>query len=241
MRALKVLAIVPLWFLLTADASPTPTPVPTPVNAFITLSISAGGPQSTISVSGNSFNPNEYIILLWDDEPNKGLATVTTDARGNFANVTVRPFPRSQPGLHRICAHVYPMPCAQFELQAAPTPTPSAAATTPSPSEAASPSSSPSVIPIPTGSSNNNGLELMLRPPFIFLPIIGLLALFAAVGYWIFTVMPRPQKSLRSASIVIRSARPTYTPINPDATPPPVAKEPPVEPPWPSPSPPTDE
>src|SRR5690348_2964432 len=104
MRALKVLVIVPVWFLLTADASPTPTPVPTPVNAFITLSISAGGPQSTISVSGNSFDPNQYIILLWDDDPSKGLGTVTTDAQGNFANVNVRPYPRAQPGLHRICA-----------------------------------------------------------------------------------------------------------------------------------------
>jgi hypothetical protein len=81
----------------------------------------------------------------------------------------------------------------------------------------------------------------MLRPPFVFLPIIGLLALFAAVGYWVLTLIPRPQKSLPSASIVIRSARPTYTPINPGAAPPPVAEEPPPQPPWPTPNPPQDE
>ena len=46
MRALKVLAVIPLWFLLTADASPAPSdnpspqPTPTPIHAYITLDVS---------------------------------------------------------------------------------------------------------------------------------------------------------------------------------------------------------
>jgi hypothetical protein len=246
MRALKVLAVVPLWFLLTADSpspspSASPQPAPTPVSAFLTLSISAGGPNSTVVVNGNSFNPNEALALFWDNDPGKSMGSTTTNAQGNFANVTVKPWRGAAPGLHHICASVNPFPCAQFQLQGTPTPTPATQPSpSPAPSSSASPSASPSIIPIPAG-SNNNGLDLMLRPPFVFLPIIGLLALFAAVGYWVFTLIPRPQKSLPSASIVIRSARPTHTPINPGAVPPPVADEPPPQPPWPNPNPPRDE
>src|SRR5260370_30949247 len=159
MRALKVLAVVPLWFLLTADSpSPSPNasaqPTPTPVNAFLTLSISAGGPNSTVVVNGNSFNPNEALALLWDSDPGKSMGSTTTNAQGNFTNVTVKPWRGAAPGLHHICASVDPFPCAQFELQGTPTPTP-AGRPSPSPSPSSSPSAtaSPSLIPIPAGSN----------------------------------------------------------------------------------------
>src|SRR5712692_594318 len=136
MRALKVLAVVPLWFLLTADSpAPSPSasaqPTPTPVNAFLTLSVSAGGPNSPVIVSGNSFNPNEALALLWDNDPGKSMGSTTTIAQGNFAKVTVKPWRGAAPGLHHICASVNPFPCAQFALQGTTTPT-HAVRTTPS-------------------------------------------------------------------------------------------------------------
>jgi hypothetical protein len=230
MRVLKVLAAVPLWFLLTAEASPTPTPAPTPVLAYLTLSVTAGPPSTTISVSGNSFNPNQYIILLWDGVPSQGMATVTTNAQGSFANVNVKPYPRAAPGAHKICAHVNPFPCAQFQLLPQPSPSPHASPSA-TPPQSPSPSVSPSILAIPAGNSSN-GLDVLLRPPFVFLPIIAILAFVLAVGYWLFGRLPRPQKNLAAASIVHRSARPTSMPINPGATPPPVDDAPPAEPPW---------
>src|SRR5438093_1550346 len=104
-------------------------------------------------------------------------------------------------------------------------------APTDNPSPQPTPSPTPSLIAIPAG-SNNNGLDVMLRPPFIFLPIFGLIALFLAIGYWLFSKLPRPQRNLPSASIVHRSARPLRGPIYPNATPPPPGDEPPTEPPW---------
>ena len=238
MRALKVLAVIPLWFLLTADASPAPTdnpspqPTPTPIHAYITLDVSAGGPNTQITVSGNSFNPGQAVSVDWDSDTSKVLGSATANAQGNFSGVRVKAYARAAPGLHHLCATVNPFPCAQFTLQGTPTPTPRVSPRpTPTPSASPSPSPTPSLIAIPAG-SNNNGLDVMLRPPFIFLPIFGLIALFLAIGYWLFSKLPRPQRNLPSASIVHRSARPLRGPIYPNATPPPPGDEPPTEPPW---------
>jgi hypothetical protein len=263
MRVLKVLVVVPLWFLLTAQAppaspsstasptptpssipSPAPAPTPTPVYAFITLDVSAGGPNTRITVSGNSFNPGEPLSIDWDGDTTKVLGSTTANAQGNFSGVTVRPYAQAAPGLHHICASVNPFPCAQFQLQGTPTPTPPAPKTSTSPSPSPSPSLSPtpSIIPIPAGS--DSGLDVMLHPPFVFLPIITLLAVIAAAGYWLFGKLPRPQKNLPAASIVHRSARPIYgahlaaqppPAPSPSAQTPERAPAPPEEPPRPGP------
>jgi len=235
MRALKVLAVIPLWVLLTAGAqlptdNPSPQPTPTPTRAYITLNVSAGGPTTQITVGGNSFNPGQAVSIDWDSDPSKVLGSATANAQGSFSGVRVRPYPHAAPGLHHFCATVNPFPCAQFTLQGTPTPTPRVSPR-PTPTPSPSPSSTPSLIAIPAGSSTN-GLDVMLRPPFIFLPIFGLIALFVAAGYWLFSKLPRPQKNLPSASIVHRSARPLRGPIYPDAAPPPSADQPPPEPPW---------
>lgn len=195
-----------------ADSCPVSGP-PCPANAYLTLSTSAGGPNTTIGVSGGQFLPGESMSLYWDTS-NKVIGSATADGHGNFANVNVKPFAGEKPGLHHICASVTPQPCAQFELQGSPTPTPSAPA---SPSESPSPlespsssqSTSPTPIPIPAASTGG-GIDLILQPPLVFLPLAGLLGLVAAVAWWLFTVFPRQQRTLTSASVMHRSTRPTW-------------------------------
>src|SRR5581483_3188941 len=201
----------------TATATPqAPPPPPSPsiaVNAFITLDVTAGGPNTTITVSGGSFFANQQMSIYWDT-PTKVIGSTTTDAHGQFGNVKVKPFAGDKPGLHHICASVQPNPCAQFALQGAPTPTPSIAPSpsaspseSPSPSESASPTPTP--VPIPAA-NNTNGLDVLLKPPFIFLPFVAALALLAAIAYWFIAASRRRDATLPEAAITHRTTRPGY-------------------------------
>jgi len=225
---LIVLAVVAAALLATllpgartaalADACPASGP-PCPANAYISLNVTAGGPNTDILVSGGQFLAGESMSLYWDS-PSKIVGSATADGRGNFSNVKVRPFAGEKPGLHHICASVTPQPCAQFQLESSPTPTPSAAATpseSPSPDQSPTPSQSPTPIPIPAASTN--GLDLILKPPLVFLPLAGLAGLVAAVGWWLFTVFPRQQRTLPSAAVSHRSTRPTWGAAPPEVAP----------------------
>ena len=192
-----------------AGACPASGP-PCPANAFLSLSVTAGGPSTSILVNGGSFLPGESMSIYWDS-PSKVIGSATADGHGNFSNLKVKPFAGERPGTHTICASVAPQPCATFLLQGSPTPTPSSAASpseSPSPEESPSPSASPSVIPIPAGSTN--GLDLILKPPLVFLPLAGLTGVVLAVAWWLFSVFPRQQRILPAASVVHRSTRPTW-------------------------------
>lgn len=220
-----------------ADACPASGP-PCPANAFITLNVTAGGPTTSILVNGGSFLPGESMSLYWDT-PSKVIGSATADGHGNFSNVKVKPFAGERPGAHTICASVTPQPCAQFQLQGAPTPTPSSAATpseSPSPVVSPSASESPTPIPVPVASTGG-GIDLILKPPLVFLPLAGLVGLVLAIGWWLYSVFPRQHRNLTAASVVHRSARPAWGPMSagmPDpATPPP--DEP--RPAWPAPPP----
>src|SRR5712664_794679 len=46
--------------------SPTPSPSPIPVNAFISIDVTAGPPNTVITVNGSAFLPNESTSLYWD-------------------------------------------------------------------------------------------------------------------------------------------------------------------------------
>ena len=168
----------------------------------------AGGPNTTITVSGGNFPPGQSLSIYWDIG-GKVIGSTTADAHGNFSGVKVKPFAGDPPGLHHICASVgAPNPCAQFELQGPPSPTPSPSPSpseSPSPSPSESPSPSPSPIPIPAA-NNTNGLDALLQPPFIFLPFAAALALLAAIAYWFFGASRR-RPSLPSATV---SHRPGY-------------------------------
>jgi hypothetical protein len=189
------------------------------------LDTAAGGPKTKISVTGASFPPGKAVSLYWDSS-NQVAGSTSADSNGSF-NTNVIPFPGSSPGAHRLCASAeglyQPIPCATFTLQGAPTPTPPA---TPSPS--ASPTSSPSPSPTPsaspvvlTANSSRGGFDVITRPPLVFLPIIALLALLAALAYWLLMRVDRTPV-LPAASVVHRSARPDLGPsiTRPSAPPP---------------------
>jgi hypothetical protein len=235
MKALRFLVLVPVWFLLVALASPTPTPQP---NANIVLDTAAGGANTKITVNGTQFLAHEDVTLYWDS-PNKVAAKVTTDRNGAFTT-TVTPYPGDRVELHNLCANVGPpTPCANFTLQGPPSPTPvesasptSSASSTPSASQSSSP------VALPINPSGSGGLDVIMRPPLVFLPIIGLLGLLAALAYWVLMNIDRDRPPvLPSATVVHRSARPDMAPMH-SRTPLPGA-QPPTPPAEPAPAPPT--
>jgi hypothetical protein len=206
-------------------------PTPTPVNAFISLDVTAGDPNTQITVNGSAFLPSESTSLYWD-QPSKVAGASNADSNGNFTT-KVKPFAGDAPGVHRLCASVQPNPCATFTLQplaASPTPQES-----PSPSPDTSPSPSPSDSPIagtvsPTPvASTLNGLDVMLKPPFVILPIIGGAGLAIALLYWILSITMRPrQKPLKSVAVAHLASRPDYSAAF--GAPPPVGAPPAPEP-----------
>jgi len=192
--------------------TPTPPPTPTPVNAFISLDVTAGDPNTQITVNGSAFLPGESTSLYWD-QASKVAGASNADSNGNFTT-KVKPFAGDAPGVHRLCASVQPNPCATFTLQplaTTPTPQPSPS---PSPDTSPSPSASPTFdtsSPTPVASTLN-GLDLMLKPPFVILPIIGGAGLAIALLYWILSITMRPrQKPLKSVAVAHLASRPDYS------------------------------
>ena len=213
--------------------TPTPTPVPTPTPpqfATIGLDPAAGGPSVGITVTGQLFLPNESITLYWDD-PSRVAGSTVCNASGAFT-VVVKPFPGDAPGVHHLYASVQPKPHADFTLQGPPSPTPAASPTpsdspSPSPSPIESPSPSPSPSPVPV--ANISGIDIITKPPFVFLPIIGALGLLGVIAYWALGDR-RSRTSALPASVVHRSFRPDYgPPLGASSPPPPPAGAPPSE------------
>jgi len=195
----------------TASSSPCPTPTPTPipVNAFISLDVTSGDANTVINVTGGQFLANEDLSLYWDQAAHVAGAA-RSDGNGNF-NTRVKPFPGDAPGPHKLCASVQPNPCAFFTINAPATPTPS-----PSPSESPSPSPEPVVslgpTPSPVAGVSLSGFDVISRPPFVFLPIAGLLGIALSVGYWLVTMARRPrQRMLPTAAVMHRATRPDYS------------------------------
>jgi hypothetical protein len=229
MRWLRVLVVIPVWLLLTAETpspspspspaqsetpspSPSPSPHPTPVNAFLSLDVTAGPPDTVINVSGGQFLPNQQMNLYWD-QPSKVAGAATADANGSF-NTRVKPNASDKPGVHKLCASVLPNPCANFALQSA-TPTPS-----PSPTPSEEPSPTPSEEPTPSQvatparvNTSLSGFDVISKPPFVFLPIFGVGALLLSLAYWAFSALRRPRRlaPMPSAAVVHRATRPDYT------------------------------
>ena len=249
MRFSRVLVTLPLWFLLvgatpspaptaTATATSTPTPpppsltpipTPTPVNAFITLDVTSGPPNTAITVNGGQFLPNQTMTLYWD-QTNKVAGSATADGNGSFST-RVKPFEGDAPGAHKLCASVQPNPCATFTLEAATTPSPTPSPS-PSPSPEATPladaTASPSSTPVAT---TLNGFDVITKPPFVFLPLIGVLAIAVSIGYWILSIVRRPKTVVfPSAAVVHRATRPDYT--APFGTPPPTPSASPAPSAW---------
>jgi hypothetical protein len=228
MRSLRILVLLPLWWLLTAEASPSPSPSdaataspspsaspsqqPTPINAFLSLDVTAGPPSTVINVSGGQFLPNQQLNLYWDTAGHVAGAA-TADANGSF-NTRVKPFTGDKPGVHKLCASVEPNPCANFALQAA-TPTPSPTPEeSPSPLPSPSPTSNQTLVATPARTNSSlSGFDVISRPPFVFLPIFGVGALLLALAYWAISAIRRPRRlaPMPTAAVVHRATRPDYS------------------------------
>lgn len=181
------------------------------MNAFLSLDVSAGDANTVINVSGGQFLPNEQLTLYWD-RADHVAGSASADANGSF-NTRVKPFSGDAPGVHHLCASVQPNPCANFTINApAASPSPS-----PTPSESPSPSPSPTATITDTPSSTPvaatlNGFDVISKPPFIFLPIAGAMAIVLALAFWLFSVVRRPrQVAMTSAAVVHRATRPDYS------------------------------
>jgi hypothetical protein len=168
-------------------------------------------------VNGGAFLANEQMTLYWDPPSNKVAGGANADPSGNFTT-KVKPFSGDSPGVHHLCASVPPFPCANFTLQAAtPTPSPSPS---PSPPPSESPTPSPTVGPTDTASPSRvaatiNGLDMIFKPPFVILPIIGGLGLLVALGYLVLSIaMSRRRRrpaTLKSVAVSHMATRPDYT------------------------------
>jgi hypothetical protein len=150
------------------------------------------------------------MTLYWD-QVDRVAGSATTDGNGNFT-AKVKPFDGDQPGNHKLCASVQPNPCANFNLEATAAPSPS-----PSPLPSPSPEPTPSAGASPASSTTPvattlNGFDVITKPPFVFLPLIGIAAIVVSIGYWILTVVRRPKTVVfPSAAVVHRATRPDYT------------------------------
>jgi len=174
--------------------------------------VTAGTPNTLITVTGSLFQPNQAVSLYWD-QPNRVSGAANADASGNFTT-QLKSFPGDPPGLHKLCASVAPNPCATFTLQAvAVTPSPEA-----SPSPEPSPSTTPEAATPARINSKLNGLEVILKPPFVILPII---------GGGLSTVMRPREQTLKSVTVGHLASRPDYSaafgapPVAPAAVEPP--------------------
>jgi hypothetical protein len=192
-------------------SSPCPTPTPTPTLAFLSFDVTSGDQNTQITVNGGAFLPNEQMTLYWD-QPSKVAGGANADSSGNFTT-HVKPFSGDAPGVHRLCASVPPTPCANFTLTAlTPSPSPS-----PSPSPEASPSPSPTPSATPTPSptpvaTSLNGFDVISKPPLVFLPIAGALAILLSLGYWVWSVVRRPRAlKIPATAVVHRATRPDYS------------------------------
>ena len=201
---------------------------PYPGGASIGLQPSAGTATTAITVTGQLFLHNESITLYWD-ATNHVAGSLVTDDNGNFTKV-VKMYAGAKPGVHKLYANVQPKPFASFSLQTTPTPSPT---TSPSPDE--SPTPSPSDTPQASGPRTGgggggiSGLDILTRPPFVFLPIIAILGLLGVLIYWFVSSRRRPMAP-SSASVVHHATRPDYMEPFP-STPRPLPAAPPPAPP----------
>ena len=191
---------------------------PLPTGATIGLQPTAGIPTTAITVTGQLFLKNESITLYWDLSTHIA-GSVVADDNGSFTKV-VKPRATDKLGVHKLCVNVQPKPCANFTLQATPKPTP--ASPTPVESPSPSPSGNPQASGARTGGGGISGLDIITRPPFVFLPIIAILGLLGVLIYWALSSRRRPMAP-GSASVVHHATRPDYMEPFPSTPRPPVA------------------
>ena len=164
----------------------TPTPVPTPQGSLV-LDPAAAPAGGSVKLTGTGFPTSQSFPVNLDGTV---VSQAPTDSTGAIAIVLTIPA-LTPPGGHVVCvSEPAGNLCANLTVQPAPSPSPS-----PSPSAlpSPSPSPSPSDAALPASSGGTGSLTLLgtlTRPPFVFFPILLLLALVGAVAYLVWSRRP---------------------------------------------------
>ena len=196
-----------------------PTPIPTP-RGSIFLNPGSATPATRVTFSGSGLDANQILAVLFDGAH---VSDINTDGGGNFTIQLVIP-DNAPAGNHQICiGESNGNVCSGFTVEAAP-------AATPTPTDTASPSPSPSASPSPVtaaaaGGGGSSPLALLLRPPFVFLPIIAAIALLTFLGLYLWRVRPTPP--IGEVTILHKAPAPRLYEQQPAAPPPPPAPAPP--------------
>jgi hypothetical protein len=205
----------------TPRTNPPATPIPTP-RGSIFLNPGSATPAAKVTLSGSGLDPSAILHVLFDSNP---TIDINTNGSGNFtAQLTV---PDTAPaGTHQVCVgESNGNVCSAFTVEAASASTPS-----PSPSPSVSPSPSPSDGLITIASTAGGGtspLALLIKPPFVFLPIIAAIALLAFLGIYLWRLRQAPPIS----EVTILHKAPEPRPYGQDPIPPPTpAPAPPAAP-----------
>jgi hypothetical protein len=173
-----------------------------------------------VNFSGNGLDANQILGVLFDGNH---VSDVNTDGGGSFSIQLVVP-DAAPAGTHQVCvSESNGNLCSGFTVEAAP-------ASTPTPSDTASPSPSPSPsdgtsAPAAPGSGGGSTLALLIKPPFVFLPIIAALGLLAFLGLYLWRARQAPP--IGEVTILHRAPEPRDYGSLPEAPPPPPAPEPP--------------
>ena len=200
----------------TPRTNPPPTPIPTP-RGSIFLNPGSATPTTKVTLSGSGLDPSTSLPVLFDGNR---VIDVNADGSGNFtAQLTV---PDAAPaGTHQVCvSESNGNVCSAFTVEAAPasTPTPSA-----SPTVSPNPSPSDGLITIASNPGASSPMALLIKPPFVFLPIIAAIALLAFLGIYLWRVRQTPPIS--EVTILHKAPEPRAHGL--DAVPPPTPAPPP--------------
>jgi len=172
-----------------------------------------------VTFSASGLDPNQNLAVLFDGNP---LGSIDTDGSGN-ATIQLA-VPDSAPvGNHQVCVRESNgNVCSGFTVEAAPSPTDSAS---PSPSPSPSSTASAPAAAAPQG-GGSSPLALLIRPPFVFLPIIAAIALLAFLALYLWRARPAPP--IGEVTVLHRAPPPrAYQPQPAQPPAPPAAPAPP--------------
>jgi hypothetical protein len=172
-----------------------------------------------VTFSGNGLDANTILPVLIDGNH---VADVNTDGGGSFSVQLA--VPDIGAGGHQVCvSESNGNACAGFTVEAAPasTPTPTSS---PSPSPSPSPSGSPPALATIPTSGGTSPLALLIKPPFVFLPIIAAIALLAFLALYLWRVRPTPP--IGEVTILHKAPPPRVYESLPEAPPPIPAPQP---------------
>lgn len=168
----------------------------------LALDPAAAPAGSSVKLSGTGFPAGQSFPVTLD-----GTEVTQAPADGNGVIAIVLNIPaQTPPGGHVVCvSEAAGNLCANLTVQPAPSPSPSPS---PSTSPSPSPSTSPTDAPPPASTGGTGSLTLLgtiTRPPFVFFPILLLLALVGGIAYLLWSRRP----GLEISEVTVQHRAPT--------------------------------